>query len=53
VPAFDLLTGSAEARERMVRGDEPLEIARAAASVDAADRGLVREAIEAGRARRL
>jgi uncharacterized protein YbbC (DUF1343 family) len=53
VPAFDLLTGSAEARERMVRGDEPLEIARAAASVDAADRSLVREAIEAGRARRL
>jgi len=53
VPALDLLTGSAEARERMVRGDEALEIARASASVDAADRSLAREAIEAGRARRL
>jgi uncharacterized protein YbbC (DUF1343 family) len=53
VPALDLLTGSAEARERMVRGDGALEIARASASVDAADRSLAREAMEAGRARRL
>lgn len=53
VPAFDLLTGSPEARERMVRGDPPLEIARAAASLDSADRAIVQEAVEAGRARGL
>jgi uncharacterized protein YbbC (DUF1343 family) len=53
VPAFDLLTGSAEARERMVRGEAALEIARAGASVDAADRAIVQEAVEAGRARAL
>jgi uncharacterized protein YbbC (DUF1343 family) len=51
VPAFDLLTGSGEARERMLRGEAPLEIARAGASVDAADRAIVQEAIEARRAR--
>jgi uncharacterized protein YbbC (DUF1343 family) len=53
VPAFDLLTGDAEARERIVRGDRPEEVARAVATVDDADRAIVTEAIEAGRARRL
>ena len=51
VPAFDLLTGSAEARERIARGDAPLEIARDLSTVDAADRAIVAEAVEAGRAR--
>jgi uncharacterized protein YbbC (DUF1343 family) len=51
VPAFDLLTGSAEARERMLRGEKALEIARAGASVDAADRAIVEEAVDAGRVR--
>jgi uncharacterized protein YbbC (DUF1343 family) len=51
VPAFDLLTGSGDARGRMVRGERPLDIALAGASVDAADRAIVSEAIDAGRAR--
>ncbi len=51
VPALDLLTGSSEVRERMTRGDPPLAIARDAAHVDDADRTIVREAVEAGRAR--
>ena len=53
VPAFDLLTGSAEARERILHGDPALDIARAVASVDDADRAIVAEAIEAGQARRI
>ena len=51
VPAFDLLTGSAEGRERIARGDPPLDIARDLSAVDAADRAIVAEAVEAGRAR--
>jgi uncharacterized protein YbbC (DUF1343 family) len=53
VPAFDLLTGSPEARERILRGDPPIDVARAAGSVDDADRAIVAEAIEAGHSRRL
>jgi uncharacterized protein YbbC (DUF1343 family) len=53
VPAFDLLTGSSEARERILRGDPALDIARAVASVDDADRASVAEAIEACDARRI
>jgi len=53
VPAFDLLTGSSEARERIARGDPALDIARAAASVDDADRTIVAEAVEAGLARQI
>jgi uncharacterized protein YbbC (DUF1343 family) len=53
VPAFDLLTGSSEARERILHGDAPLDIARAVASVDDADRAIVAEAVEAGHRRRL
>jgi uncharacterized protein YbbC (DUF1343 family) len=51
VPAFDLLTGSADARERIVRGDPPLEVAGALATVDDVDRAIVRDAIQAGQAR--
>jgi uncharacterized protein YbbC (DUF1343 family) len=53
VPAFDLLTGSSEARERIQRGDPPFDIARAVASLDDADRAIVAEAIESGHARRI
>jgi uncharacterized protein YbbC (DUF1343 family) len=53
VPAFDLLTGDSEARERITRGDRPEAVVRAVAAVDDADRAIVAEAIEAGRARRL
>jgi uncharacterized protein YbbC (DUF1343 family) len=53
VPAFDLLTGDAEARERITRGDRPLDVAEAIAGVDDRDRAVVLEAIEAGRGRRI
>ena len=52
VPAFDLLTGDAEARQRIERGDSPRDVVEATAPVDEADRRAVLEAIEAGRARR-
>ena len=48
VPAFDLLTGDGEARERITAGDRAGDVAAAIAAVDEADRGIVREAIEAG-----
>jgi uncharacterized protein YbbC (DUF1343 family) len=51
VPAFDLLTGSAEARFRMSRGDRAIDIAEAIASVDEVDRAIVAEAIDAASAR--
>jgi uncharacterized protein YbbC (DUF1343 family) len=53
VPAFDLLTGDADARERMVRGEPAGEVARAVASVSDADRAIVRDAVEACRGRRV
>jgi len=53
VPALDLLTGDAEARERMTRGEPADDVAEAVASVDDADRSIVGEAIEAGRVRRI
>jgi uncharacterized protein YbbC (DUF1343 family) len=53
VPAFDLLTGDAEARERIVRGDSPRDVAEAIATVDDGDRAIVLEAMEAARARRV
>jgi uncharacterized protein YbbC (DUF1343 family) len=53
VPAFDLLTGDAEARERIARGDRPEDVLRAVAAVEDADRGVIAEAIEAGKARRI
>jgi uncharacterized protein YbbC (DUF1343 family) len=46
IPAFDLLTGSAEAREAILRGDDPREIAEAASKVD----GGWADAIAAGQA---
>lgn len=51
VPALDLLTGNAEVRARMIRGDSARSIALDAAAVDGADRQIVQDAIEAGRAR--
>jgi uncharacterized protein YbbC (DUF1343 family) len=51
VPAFDLLTGGPEARERIARGDRALDVARAISAVDDVDRAIVDEAIEAGRLR--
>jgi uncharacterized protein YbbC (DUF1343 family) len=53
VPAFDLLTGDGEARERIVRGDAPRDVAEAIAQVDDGDRAMVLEAVEAARARRV
>ncbi len=53
VPAFDLLTGDSEARERILRGDAPRQVADAIASVDDADRSIVLEAIEAARSRKV
>jgi uncharacterized protein YbbC (DUF1343 family) len=53
VPAFDLLTGDAEARERIARGERADDVAEAIAAVDGADRSIVGEAIEAGRVRRI
>jgi uncharacterized protein YbbC (DUF1343 family) len=53
VPAFDLLTGDAEARERILHGDEPLQVAGAISNVDSSDHALVTAAFELGRARRL
>jgi hypothetical protein len=53
VPAFDLLAGDAEARERIVRGERADDIVEAIAAVDATDRAIALEAIEAGRVRRL
>jgi uncharacterized protein YbbC (DUF1343 family) len=51
VPAFDLLTGDAEARERILRRDPPRQIAAAIAAVDDQDRAIVTEASAALRAR--
>ncbi len=53
VPAFDLLTGDSEARERILRGDSPQHVADAIASVDDADRAVVLEAKDAGRVRKI
>ena len=33
IPAFDLLTGDAEARERIANGDPPLEVAESIATL--------------------
>jgi uncharacterized protein YbbC (DUF1343 family) len=51
VPAFDLLTGDSETRERISRGEPARQVAEAMAAVDDADRAIVAEAIEAGRSR--
>jgi uncharacterized protein YbbC (DUF1343 family) len=51
VPAFDLLTGDAEAREAIVRGAPAREIAEATAAVGDKERALHAEAIDAARER--
>jgi uncharacterized protein YbbC (DUF1343 family) len=51
VPAFDLLTGSPEARIRIARGDAAIDVAHAVSSVDQTDRTMVAEAIDAAKAR--
>ncbi len=47
VPAFDLLTGSAEAREAIVAGAEPRDVAALVADGGARDIQIVRDASEA------
>jgi len=51
VPAFDLLTGSSEARDRILRDEPPWVVIDAVTQTDDADRAVVHDAIEAGRAR--
>ena len=41
IPAFDLLTGSARARERILAGDDPVAVAREVASVGEEERAVV------------
>ena len=47
VPAFDLLTGGAEAREAIVAGSEPRDVAALVADVGPRDVQIVRDASEA------
>jgi uncharacterized protein YbbC (DUF1343 family) len=44
IPAFDLLTGSAEARTRILAGDEPRAIAEAVSAVTEEERAVYEEA---------
>ncbi len=44
IPAFDLLTGSAAARERILAGDEPLAIADEVSVIGPAERAVVERA---------
>jgi uncharacterized protein YbbC (DUF1343 family) len=53
VPAFDLLTGDAEARERIDAGHAPRDVAESIARVRDGDRALVREAAASGAKRRV
>ncbi len=53
MPAFDLLTGDAEARERILRGDSPRDVAESIAAVDDADRSVFVDALKAARVRRI
>ena len=53
VPAFDLLTGDAEARERITAGDGARDVAESIARVRESDRNAVREAAAAGARRRI
>lgn len=50
IPAFDLLTGSRDARERILKGDDPLAIAESASRVGPAELAVV-ENVRAARAR--
>jgi uncharacterized protein YbbC (DUF1343 family) len=49
VPAFDLLTGDAQVRERIARGEDALAIAQDAANLDARDHAIIDAALEARR----
>ncbi len=51
VPAFDLLTGGAETRERILKGDSPRTVVEAIAPADDADRAIVLDAVAAAAAR--
>jgi uncharacterized protein YbbC (DUF1343 family) len=51
VPAFDLLTGDPQARERIAQGGSAAAVAEELAAVDGTDRQIVTEAIDAGRSR--
>jgi uncharacterized protein YbbC (DUF1343 family) len=53
VPAFDLLTGDAEARTRLQRGEPARSVSEAIASVGAKERAIVEQAVAACDARRL
>ncbi len=44
IPAFDLLTGSADARERILGGHDPRAVAEGTAAVGEAELGVVQEA---------
>jgi uncharacterized protein YbbC (DUF1343 family) len=50
VPAFDLLTGDAEVRQRILCTDRPRDVI-ASVAVDATDRAIVNEAVEAAKSR--
>lgn len=51
IPAFDLLTGSAEARERITRGDSPRDIALALSALAPGDTEKLARARDAARRR--
>jgi len=51
IPALDLLTGNAWARERMIAGDDPFSIAQAVAAVGDPEADLWSRAQESGRLR--
>jgi uncharacterized protein YbbC (DUF1343 family) len=51
IPAFDLLTGSAEARERITAGDAPMDVAKSVSRVAKSDTDIHAEGMEACRAR--
>ena len=52
IPAFDLLTGDSEARERILRGDSARDVAESIAVVDEADRAIFNDATTAARVRK-
>jgi uncharacterized protein YbbC (DUF1343 family) len=53
VPAFDLLTGDAEARERILRGDSARDVAQSIAAVDDSDLAIFNDATKAARVRKV
>lgn len=51
VPAFDLLTGSSEARDRISNGESARDVAEAISACDDADHAIVRDAVQTAHAR--